>query len=151
MPAAKGKPFKTYVAKQGEITQKWYLVDAANQSLGRLSTAIAMRLMGKDKPTFTAHIDTGDFVVVVNAEKVKLHAKKTTAKTYRKWSGYPGGMKIRTLGEMQKKHPTTVVIESVRRMLPKNLLAKVMLSKLKVYAGDKHPHEAQKPAVWAPL
>jgi large subunit ribosomal protein L13 len=149
--AVKAKPFKTYVARQGELAQKWYCVDATQQSLGRLSAVIAMRLMGKDKPTYTPHLDTGDFVVVLNAEKIKFHPKKLQAKTYRKWSGYPGGLHVRTLEKMQQKHPASVVVESVRRMLPKTMLGKVMLSKLKVYAGDKHPHLAQKPEAWAPL
>ena len=143
--------FKSYTAKPGEIKQKWYVVDASSQSLGRLSVPIAMRLMGKDKPTYTPHLDTGDFVVVVNAEKVKIHPKKFEAKTYRKWSGYPGGLRVRTLAEEQKKNPATIVIESVRRMLPKTMLGKVMLSKLKVYVGDKHPHASQKPEAWKPL
>jgi large subunit ribosomal protein L13 len=143
--------FKTYSAKPGEIKQKWFVVDATSQSLGRLSVPIAMRLMGKDKPSYTPHIDTGDFVVVVNAEKVKIHPKKFESKTYRKWSGYPGGLRVRTLAEEQKKNPTTIIIESVRRMLPKTMLGKVMLSKLKVYSGDKHPHASQKPEAWTPL
>ena len=153
MPAAVAKPkaFKTYIAKAGELKQKWFIVDASNQSLGRLSVPIAMRLMGKDKPIYTPHVDTGDFVVVINAEKVKIHPKKFEAKTYRKWSGYPGGLRVRTLAEEQKKNPTTIIIESVRRMLPKTMLGKVMLSKLKVYAGKDHPHLAQKPESWVPL
>ena len=145
------KAFKTYSARASELKKKWYLVDAASQSLGRLSVPIAMRLMGKDKPIYTPHVDTGDFVVVVNAEKIKVHPKKYEGKVYRKWSGYPGGLKVRTLAEVQKKHPDKIIIESVRRMLPKTLLGKVMLSKLKVYAGADHPHAAQKPEVWAPL
>jgi large subunit ribosomal protein L13 len=110
-----------------------------------------MRLMGKDKPTYTPHIDTGDFIVVVNAEKIQVHPKKYEHKEYRKWSGYPGGLRVRTLAEQQKRAPTSIITESVRRMLPKTMLGKVMLSKLKVYTGTKHPHAAQKPAVWAPL
>src|SRR5260221_10648077 len=153
MPACLPKPkfFKTYNAKTGEIKQKWFIVDAANQSLGRLSVPIAMRLMGKDKPIYTPHVDTGDFVIVINAAKIKIHPKKFESKTYRKWSGYPGGLRVRTLAEEQKKNPTTIITESVRRMLPKTMLGKVMLSKLKVYTGDKHPHASQKPEAWAPL
>jgi large subunit ribosomal protein L13 len=143
--------FKTYTAKTGEIKQKWFIVDAANQSLGRLSVPLAMRLMGKDKPVYTPHVDTGDFIVVINAEKIKIHPKKYESKTYRKWSGYPGGLRVRTLAQEQAKNPSTIIIESVRRMLPKTMLGKVMLSKLKVYAGDKHPHTSQKPEAWAPL
>ncbi|MFH0939971.1 MAG: 50S ribosomal protein L13 [Planctomycetota bacterium] len=152
MPVAiKSKIYKTYHAKGGEIKQKWHIVDAANQSLGRLSVPIAMRLMGKDKPTYTSHIDTGDFVIVINAEKVSIHPKKFTQKTYQRWSGYPGGLRVRSLGEEQRINPAKIIIESVRRMLPKTLLGKVMLSKLKVYAGAEHPHTAQQPEVWTPL
>ncbi|MGD0089427.1 MAG: 50S ribosomal protein L13 [Planctomycetota bacterium] len=152
MPAAvaKSKPFKTYHAKAGEIERKWYVVDAANKSLGRLSVPIAMRLMGKDKPCYTPHVDTGDFVVVLNAAKVKVPAKKYQDKEYRKWSGYPGGLRVRTLAEQQRRDPASIIMESVRRMLPKTLLGKAMLKKLKVYDDDKHPHTAQKPEVWVP-
>ena len=153
MPVVGRKPktHKTYSARPGEVKQNWYLVDAADQSLGRLSVPVAMRLMGKDKPTYTAHVDTGDFVVVINAEKIKVHPKKYESKTYQKWSGYPGGLRVRTLAEEQKKNPATIILESVRRMLPKNMLGKVMLSKLKVYPGTEHPHLAQKPVAWVPL
>ena len=147
----KAKAFKSYVARAGEIKQKWYIVDATGQSLGRISTLIARRLMGKDKPTYTAHIDTGDFVIVTNSAKVAIHPNKMDTKTYRKWSGFPGGLRVRTLAEEQAKNPNTIITESIRRMLPKNLLAKVMLSKLKVFKDDKHPHAAQKPEVWEPL
>ena len=154
MPAAvakKPKPFKTFNAKAGEIKQKWFIVDAADQNLGRLSVPIAMRLMGKDKPIYTPHVDTGDFVVVINCEKIQVHPKKMESKTYRKWSGFPGGLRVRTLAEEQKKNPATIILESVRRMLPKTMLGKVMLSKLKVYTGKDHPHSAQKPEAWSPL
>ena len=158
MPAAekkakvqKAKPYKTFQAKTGEVKQKWFIVDASSQSLGRLSVPIAMRLMGKDKPTYTAHVDTGDFIVVINAEKIKVHPKKYESKTYQKWSGFPGGLRVRTLAEQQKKSPPSIITESVRRMLPKSMLGKSMLTKLKVYAGDKHPHAAQQPEAWTPL
>jgi large subunit ribosomal protein L13 len=157
MPAAEVKPskrpklYKTYVAKTGELKQKWFLVDATNKSLGRLSVPIAMRLMGKDKPTYTPHVDTGDFVVVINADKVKIHPKKFESKTYRKWSGFPGGLRVRTLAVQQQKSPPSIIVESVRRMLPKTMLGKVMLSKLKVYSGKDHPHSSQKPEAWTPL
>jgi len=153
MPAAAAKPkqYKTFVAKTGELKQKWFIVDASDKVLGRLSVPIAMRLMGKDKPIYTPHVDTGDFVIVINAAKIKIHPKKFESKTYRKWSGYPGGLRVRTLAEEQKKNPTTIITESVRRMLPKTMLAKVMLTKLKVYSGDKHPHLAQKPEKWEPV
>jgi large subunit ribosomal protein L13 len=151
-PAApKAKPFKSYVAKSGEVHQKWYIVDATGQSLGRISTLIARRLMGKDKATYTPHIDTGDFVIVINSAKVSVHPKKMEAKTYQKWSGYPGGLRVRTLAQEQALNPNTIITESVRRMLPKTMLGKAMLSKLKVYAGAEHPHSAQQPEAWAPL
>lgn len=150
-PKRKAKAFKSFAAKQGEVKQNWYVVDAAGQSLGRISTPIALKLMGKDKPTYTPHIDTGDFVVVINSEKVAVHPNKMDSKTYRKWSGYPGGLRVRTLAQEQKKNPNTIIVESVRRMLPKTLLGKAMLTKLKVYAGDKHPHTSQKPEAWSPL
>ncbi|MCW8131933.1 MAG: 50S ribosomal protein L13 [Planctomycetota bacterium] len=145
------KGFKTWIAKPGEIKRKWYIVDAANQSLGRLSTKIAMRLMGKDKPTFTRHLDTGDFVVVINAEKVKIDARKLRTKEYRRWSGYLGGLKIRNFEEMQTKAPDRIIEHAVRLMLPKNLLAKRLITKLKVYRGAEHPHKAQQPEAWNPL
>ena len=153
MPAVakKPKPFKTYHAKAGETKQNWFIVDATDQNLGRLSVPIAMKLMGKDKPVYTPHVDTGDFIVVINAEKIQVHPKKMESKTYRKWSGFPGGLRVRTLAEEQKKNPATIILESVRRMLPKTMLGKVMFSKLKVYTGKDHPHLAQKPAAWAPL
>jgi large subunit ribosomal protein L13 len=149
--APKSKSYKTWVAKTGELKQKWFVVDAAKQSLGRLSVPIAMRLMGKDKPTYTPHVDTGDFIVVLNAEQISVHPKKYESKTYRKWSGYPGGLRVRTLREEQIVNPTTIIRESVRRMLPKSMLGKVMLSKLKVYVGTDHPHSAQNPQTWTPL
>jgi len=155
MPAAaaapKAKPFKSYVAKHGELQQKWFLVDAAGQSLGRISTLIARRLMGKDKATYTPHLDTGDFVVVINSEKVSVHPNKMESKTYRKWSGFPGGLRVRTLADEQARNPNTIITESVRRMLPKTTLGKAMLSKLKVYVGTNQPHAAQQPEAWAPL
>ena len=155
MPAAApirtAKPFKTYVAKQGEIQQKWYIVDATGQSLGRISTLIARRLMGKDKATYTPHIDTGDFVIVTNSVKISVHQNKMDSKTYRKWSGFPGGLRVRTLAQEQKINPNTIIMESVRRMLPKTILGKSMLTKLRVYVDDKHLHVSQKPEEWKPL
>ena len=135
----------TFMAKKNEVERRWHLIDADGKVLGRIATRAADILRGKNKPIYTPHVDTGDFVVVVNAEKIKIHPKKYEGKVYRKWSGYPGGLKVRTLAEVQKKHPDKIIIESVRRMLPKTLLGKVMLSKLKVYAGAEHPHAAQKP------
>lgn len=145
------KGFKSYVAKPGELRAKWYLVDASGKNLGRLAVPIAMRLMGKDKPTFTRHVDTGDFVVVINAEKVDIHPRKRENKIYQRWSGYLGGLKQETFDELQAKHPDQIIEDAVRRMLPKNLLAKKMLKKLKVYKGSEHPHAAQKLEAWDPL
>jgi len=147
----KSKPYKTYVAQVDEIKRKWYLVDASKQTLGRLAVPIAVRLMGKDKPTYTPHLDTGDFVVVINADKVAVTGKKAEQKEYRRWSGYLGGLRRRTFDEQIDKDSREVIRNAVRRMLPKNLLAKRLITKLKVYKGTDHPHKAQKPENWAPL
>lgn len=150
-PKLKPKGFKTFVAKPGEVKAKWYVVDADGQTLGRIASEIAVRLMGKHKATYTRHVDTGDFVVVVNAEKVAIAPRKRQAKIYRHHSGYLGGMKLETFEEVQAKKPERIIEQAVRKMLPKNLLAKQMLSKLKVYRGAEHPHAAQKPEPWKPL
>jgi len=150
-PTPKPKGFKTFVAKPGEVKAKWYVVDAEGQTLGRLASAIAVKLMGKDKAVYTRHIDTGDFVVVLNAEKVAIAPRKRTAKIYRRYSGYLGGLKKETFEEVQASKPERIIEQAVRKMLPKNLLAKQMLSKLKVYRGAEHPHAAQKPEPWNPL
>ncbi|MFN0153322.1 MAG: 50S ribosomal protein L13 [Gaiella sp.] len=136
---------KTYTAKPGEIQHDWYVVDAEGQTLGRLSTRIADTLRGKGKPVYTPHVDTGDFVVVVNAEKVAVTGKKLDEKLVHWHSGYPGGLKTRTLREQLERRPTEVIRKSVKGMLPKNRLAAAQLRKLKVYAGPAHPHEAQQP------
>ncbi len=136
---------KTLSAKKSDIERKWYVVDAADKILGRMATGIAMRLMGKDKPTFTPNSDTGDFIVVVNAEKVRLTGKKLDKKIYYWHTGYPGGIKSQTARERLEKDPTSIVSEAVRGMLPKSRLGREMLKKLKVYAGADHPHAAQKP------
>lgn len=148
---SKPKGFKTFVAKPGEVKAKWFIVDADGQTLGRLASAIAVKLMGKDKAAYTPHIDTGDFVVVINAEKVNIAPRKRTSKVYRHWSGYLGGMKEETFEEVRVKNPARIIEQAVRKMLPKNLLAKQMLTKLKVYRGAEHPHAAQKPEAWNPL
>ena len=137
---------KTWNAKPGEIERRWYLVDAEGQTLGRLATRIADTLRGKRKPQFTPHIDTGDFVVVVNAEKIAVTGKKLDDKIYYRHSGYPGGLRERTLGEELKRRPTEVLRRAVKGMLPRNRLARRQLTKLKVYAGPEHPHEAQNPS-----
>ncbi len=134
---------KSYVAK--DVEKKWYLVDASGKVLGRLANKIAVVLMGKHKPTYTPHVDTGDYVVVVNADKIVLTGKKLDQKKYYRHSGYPGGLKELTARQMFGKHPEKVIYLAVRRMLPKNKLGRHMLRKLKVYAGPEHPHQAQKP------
>src|SRR5437867_478926 len=136
---------KTYSAKPGEIAREWYLVDADGQTLGRLATRIADTLRGKRKAQFTPHIDTGDFVVVVNAEKIAVTGKKRTDKIYYRHSGYPGGLRERTLGEELARRPTEVLRKAVKGMLPRNRLARRQLTKLKIYAGPEHPHGAQNP------
>ena len=136
---------KTYSAPAGEIEQKWLLVDADGQTLGRLATHIAMVLRGKHKPTYTPHIDTGDFVVVVNAEKIAVTGQKLDQKLYHRHSGYPGGLRTRTLREQLDRQPTEVLRKAVKGMLPRNRLSRAQLTKLKIYAGPVHPHEAQAP------
>jgi len=136
---------KTYVATPANRQRDWYVVDAEGQTLGRLATQIADALRGKRKPTYTPHVDTGDFVVVVNAEKISVTGQKRQEKLYHRHSGYPGGLKTRTLNDMLERRPEEVIRLAVRRMLPKNRLARKQLTKLKVYAGPEHPHEAQKP------
>jgi large subunit ribosomal protein L13 len=136
---------KTFFAKKGDIKRDWVMVDANGKILGRLAVAIAMRLMGKHRPTYTPNQDCGDFVVVVNAEKVRLTGKKLQQKTYIRWTGYPGGQRITPISKVLEKHPERVLSEAVRRMLPKGILGKRMLLRLKAYAGAEHPHTAQKP------
>ena len=136
---------KTYSAKPGEITREWYLVDAEGKTLGRLATQIADTLRGKRKPQFTPHVDTGDFVIVVNAEKVRVTGNKLDQKRYYRHSGYPGGIRSRTLREQLDRRPTEVLRVAVKGMLPKNRLARQQITKLKIYAGPEHPHEAQNP------
>jgi large subunit ribosomal protein L13 len=136
---------RTYSAKPGEITREWYLVDAQGKTLGRLATQIADTLRGKRKPQFTPHVDTGDFVVVVNAEKIAVTGNKLDQKTYYRHSGYPGGLKQRTLREQLDRRPTEVLRTAVKGMLPKNRLARQQITKLKIYAGPEHPHGPQNP------
>jgi large subunit ribosomal protein L13 len=136
---------KTYQATAQDRERDWYLVDAEAKTLGRLATQIANILRGKHKPTYTPHVDVGDFVVVVNAEKVAVTGKKREDKRYWRHSGYPGGIRSRTLGEMLERRPEEVLRKAVKGMLPRNRLARQQLRKLKIYAGPEHPHEAQKP------
>lgn len=136
---------KTLMTKESAIRRRWLLVDANDKVLGRMATSIAMVLMGKHRPEYTPNIDTGEFVVVVNAEKVRLTGKKAVNKVYKRYTGYPGGLRLMPYGKMLEKHPERIVREAVRRMLPKGILGKQMLTKLKVYAGTEHPHTAQNP------
>jgi large subunit ribosomal protein L13 len=135
----------TYSAKKADIVRKWFIVDANGKTLGRLATAVASALKGKTKPIYTTHVDTGDFVIVVNADKVHLTGKKLDQKTYYSHSGYPGGFKSITAGKLMRTKPEEVIKMAVEGMLPKTRLGKQMLSKLKVYAGETHPHSAQQP------
>lgn len=135
----------TQVAKKEEVTRDWYLVDVDNKVLGRVATEIANVLRGKNKPTFTPSVDTGDFVIVVNAEKIALTGKKLSDKTYYSHSSYPGGLKEITAGKLIEKKPEELLKKAVKGMLPKNKLARHMLKKLKIYSGANHPHSAQQP------
>ena len=139
---------KTYSAKPGEIQHKWYLVDAEGVVLGRLASIVATRLRGKHKPMYTPHMDCGDHIVIINAGKVQMTGNKYADKTYYRHTGYPGGIRSTTAGKILKgKHPERVVEKAVQRMIPKGPLGRQVLSKLKVYAGNEHPHEAQKPEI----
>jgi len=141
---------KTYTVKKGDIQREWYVVDAQGRTLGRLASEIARILRGKHKPIYVPHIDCGDYVIVVNAEKVRLTGRKLDQKFYYRHSGYPGGLKSISLRKQLQKHPTRVLKAAVQGMLPKNRLGRAMIKKLKVYAGDSHPHQAQQPKVWKP-
>jgi large subunit ribosomal protein L13 len=136
---------KTYVANSNDRQREWLVVDATGLTLGRLATRIADALRGKNKPEYTPHVDTGDFVIVINAEKISVTGKKMTDKKYYRHSGYPGGLKTRTLAEMLERRPEEVIRKAVKGMLPRNRLARKQITKLKVYAGPEHPHVAQKP------
>src|SRR4051794_36099580 len=136
---------KTFVPTPATAERNWYVVDATGQTLGRLATQIADVLRGKRKPTYTPHIDTGDFVVVINAEKIAVTGNKRADKLYHRHSGYPGGLKTRTLNDMLERRPEEVIRIAVKGMPPRNRLARKQLTKLKVYAGPDHPHAAQKP------
>jgi large subunit ribosomal protein L13 len=136
---------KTWNAKPREIERRWYVVDAEGETLGRLATRIADTLRGKGKPEYTPHVDTGDFVIVVNAEKVAVTGKKLDQKVYYRHSGYPGGLRERSLRTQLERQPAEVIRKAVKGMLPRNRLGRAQLTKLKVYAGPGHPHEAQQP------
>jgi len=136
---------RTYIPKENEIERKWYVVDASGLVLGRLATKIATVLRGKNKPQFTPHLDVGDFVVVVNAEKVRVSGKKADIKTYSHYTGYPGGLKQQVFSDVQRRHPERIIEYAVWGMLPHSRLGKQQFKKLKVYRGAAHPHQAQKP------
>lgn len=133
------------MAKKGEITQGWHLIDASNQVVGRLAVQIAKILRGKHRPEYTPHVDTGEFVIVINANKVRFTGRKMETKTYQWYTRYPGGQKRVPASEMLAKHPERILFEAVRRMVPRNKLGRHQMTKLKIYAGPSHPHQAQQP------
>lgn len=135
---------KSYMAKPGQVPQNWWIVDGTDRVLGRLASDIAVVLMGKHRPTYTPHVDTGDFVIVVNVEKIAMTGRKWEQKTYAHYTGYPG-QRVEGASSLRERAPDRILTEAVRRMLPKNRLGRQMLSKLKVYAGPDHPHQAQQP------
>ena len=139
----------TYFPTQGEIARKWYVVDASGQTLGRLASQVARILMGKENPKYTPFIDTGDHVIVINAEKVKTTGMKAEQKSYQHYTGYPGGLRSEDFRKRFERKPELIIEEAVSRMLPKSRMGKQMFTKLKVYRGEKHPHEAQKPEALA--
>ena len=141
---------KTYSLKKEEVERNWFLLDAKDKVLGRVATKIADRIRGKDKPTFTPHTDGGDYVVVINAEKIKVTGSKFTDKKYYRHSLYPGGLKTKTFKDLNKDNPERIIEEAVKGMLPKNKLGRSMIKKLKVYRGSEHNHESQKPIEWNP-
>ncbi len=136
---------KTFSAKPETVERDWYVVDAAGKTLGRLAAEIARRLRGKHKPVYTPHVDTGDYIIVINAAKVKVTGRKETDKVYYRHTGYPGGIRSVTLGKLRQTHPERIIENAVRGMLPRNRLGRAMFRKLRVYAGDKHEHAAQQP------
>ncbi|RTZ57945.1 MAG: 50S ribosomal protein L13 [Gammaproteobacteria bacterium] len=136
---------KTYSAKPGGVEQQWFVVDAANRPLGRIATEIARRLRGKHKPEYTPHIDTGDYIIVINAEKVHVSGAKETDKIYYRHTGFPGGLKETSLQKMREDKPEWIIEKAVKGMLPKNPLGRAMFKKLKVFAGEDHAHQAQQP------
>jgi len=142
---------KTYSAKPREVEAKWYLIDASGKTLGRLASVIANILRGKHKPQYTPHVDTGDFVIVVNADKIQVSGKKTTDKIYYHHTGYPQGLRSISFKDMMEKHPTRALEKAVKGMLPHNTLGDEQLKKLKIYAGSEHPHQAQQPVEYKEL
>lgn len=139
---------KSYIAKPAEVERKWYVIDAEDKTLGKIASEVASILRGKKKPIYTPHVDTGDYVIVINAEKVRVTGKKEEQKTYKSHSGYPGGLKETTLRELRAKKPEEIIRHAVKGMMPKGKLGRQMFKKLKVYAGPEHPHTAQNPEEW---
>lgn len=139
---------KSYIAKAGDIHHNWYVIDAEGKTLGKLAAETAMILRGKKKPTYTPHMDCGDYVVVINAEKICVTGKKESDKIYKRHTGYPGGLREVTLAEMRAKKPEEIIRHAVKGMMPKGKLGRAMFKKLKVYAGPEHPHTAQQPEEW---
>lgn len=135
----------TFMAKKGEVPQGWYVIDATDKVVGRLAVAIANILRGKHRPQYTPHQDTGEFVIVINADKVKFTGKKWQKKTYQSYSHFPGGLKVRSAEEIRAKNPERILEAAVRRMVPRNRLGRQQMTKLKIYAGATHPHQAQQP------
>ena len=137
--------FRSFTPRPGDADERWWVVDAEDQILGRLATRVAVKLRGKDKPVYSPHADTGDYVIVVNAEKIQVTGRKLTDKLYYRHSGYPGGLRVTPLKDMLAKHPERVIEFAIRGMLPKNALGRKLFRKLRVYAGPDHPHAAQQP------
>jgi large subunit ribosomal protein L13 len=135
----------TYMAKKGDVEQRWHLIDATDQVVGRLAVRIATILRGKHRPEFTPHVDTGEYVIVINAEKIRFTGKKWDTQVYQAYSHYPGGLKEVTARELQAKRPERILLEAVKRMVPRNRLGRQQMTKLKIYAGPSHPHQAQMP------
>jgi large subunit ribosomal protein L13 len=140
---------KTVVPKLDQVEQKWFLIDASNQVLGRLASQVAVLLRGKHKPLFTPHLDLGDNVIIINAEKIRVTGRKASQKQYLRYSGYPGGLRFKGYGNMMKQYPERIFEEAVRGMLPKNRLGRQIFKKMKIYCGPDHPHQAQKPEVFS--
>lgn len=139
---------KSYIAKPAEVERKWYVIDAEDKTLGKIASEVASILRGKKKPIYTPHVDTGDYVIVINAEKVRVTGKKEEQKIYKSHSGYPGGLKETTLRELRAKKPEEIIRHAVKGMMPKGKLGRQVFKKLKVYAGPEHPHTAQNPEEW---
>ena len=139
---------KSYIAKPAEVERKWYVIDAEDKTLGKIAAEVASILRGKKKPIYTPHVDTGDYVIVINADKVRVTGKKEEQKIYKSHSGYPGGLNETTLRELRAKKPEEIIRHAVKGMMPKGKLGRQMFKKLKVYAGPEHPHTAQNPEEW---